>query len=36
MVVVPITDSFLYAIDVRQPIGLDGKLCDHGVRVTRK
>ncbi|MEP6979028.1 MAG: Ig-like domain-containing protein [Thermoleophilia bacterium] len=33
LVVVPISPSFVYAIEVRQPIGLDSGLCDHGVLV---
>jgi len=33
LIVVPLSDSFLYAIEVRQPIGQDIRLCDHGVLV---
>ena len=33
LIVVPISASFLYAVEVRQPIGQDSRLCDHGVLV---
>ncbi|MDP9227122.1 MAG: hypothetical protein M3P18_25400, partial [Actinomycetota bacterium] len=33
LIVVPISASFLYAVEVRQPIGQDSGLCDHGVLV---
>ena len=33
LLVVPMTTAFLYAVEVRQPIGQDIRLCDHGVLV---
>lgn len=33
LIVVPINDSFLYTVEVRQPIGQDALLCNHGVLV---
>jgi M6 family metalloprotease-like protein len=33
LVVVPTSSTFLYAVEVRQPIGQDIRLCDHGVLV---
>jgi len=33
LVVVPMSSTFLYAVEVRQPIGQDVRLCDHGVLV---
>ena len=33
LVVVPLSTTFLYAVEVRQPVGRDVRLCDHGVLV---
>ncbi len=33
LVIVPVTGSFLYAVEVRQPLGVDKDLCDKGVLV---
>jgi M6 family metalloprotease-like protein len=33
LIVVPLSTTFLYAVEVRQPIGRDIRLCDHGVLV---
>ncbi|HEY8843963.1 MAG TPA: SwmB domain-containing protein [Gaiellaceae bacterium] len=33
LVVIPVSESFLYTVEVRQPIGMDSGLCDHGVLI---